>query len=115
MGLRPKPRREDYLGATLLARLRGRALDTRADLDNLPHAMLFLAPVAPAAHRHNGRRVPFWLVAPAVALAAFLVVAPAHAYVGPGAGIAFLTTAGTLLVSAVFSFFLILIWPLRQV
>jgi predicted AlkP superfamily phosphohydrolase/phosphomutase len=47
-------------------------------------------------------------------LAVSLVTLPASAYVGPGAGIAFLTAAATLLTSAIVSAFLLLAWPVRQ-
>lgn len=53
-------------------------------------------------------------VAAAVAVLAFLWPATAHAYVGPGAGIAFATAAFTLLVSLVLAILGILFYPIRM-
>lgn len=49
-----------------------------------------------------------------MAVALFLSARPALAYVGPGAGIAFVTTAFTLLTSFLAAIVLLLTWPFRQ-
>ncbi len=55
---------------------------------------------------------PAW-AAVGVWLTLILVATPAHAYVGPGAGIAIATTALAFVVSLVLAIFGLLLWPLR--
>src|SRR5262245_23282214 len=61
---------------------------------------------------HNFRRAfPLGLVV--LALLAFSK--PAHAYAGPGAGFAVLSSFWTLFVAFFYSFYALVTWPIRQV
>ena len=55
-----------------------------------------------------------WMAAAALGLVVLAAAAPAHAYVGPGAGIAFLTTALLLVWTSILAALGLLLWPFRQ-
>ena len=59
---------------------------------------------------HRSSRLPPWLAAAAIAA---LAAAPAEAYVGPGAGIALLSSVGVVLVTLLLAIASILAWPFR--
>src|SRR5262245_44694651 len=64
-------------------------------------------------HWQHGR-CSVWMASVVAVIAIALLPHEAFAYVGPGAGIRFRTPAATLVTSAVGAFFLILVWPFRQ-
>ena len=61
----------------------------------------------------SSRRFPSCVVAASIAIAVTFVAAPAHAYIGPGAGFALVSSFVTLFIAFVAGFFALFTFPVR--
>src|SRR6516165_3239618 len=71
---------------------------------------------APQAHPHAGRLAPLSMTSVWVLVFALLLFhpQPGHAYAGPGAGFAVLSSFWTLFVAFLYSLYALFTWPFRH-
>src|SRR4030042_2556692 len=63
----------------------------------------------------HGRNKKFWCVIYCMFLTLLLFVQPVYAYIGPGAGFAFLTTFMYFFIAFFLAVFYLLTWPIRYI